>query len=193
MDQLKFNLLVELGNLCIKLGKFKDAKAYFEKALEENSENELPYVGLAKIELKNKNVDKAEQFLEKLDGSNKKFILSEIKFLKKDFEESYKLLIDALKEDPENLEGITLLGKLSFKLNKYDDFERFLKIFHSKNPSDTNIIYALAGCLYCEDKLDEAKKYLEKLLTIDKENIKAKELLEIINKKIEALKEVGNG
>ncbi len=195
MDELKFKIYCELGDNYLMLGKLKEAKINFEKALNENSNSEIPYIGLAKIELKNGNTKKAKELIEKAKNINPENntiyeVLAEIKFLQNEFDESYTLALKALEYDNENYNALLTLQKISYKLKKFDNLEKFLKIFHSKIPSDKNILYALAGCLYFQDKLEEAKNYLEKLLTIDKGNSKAKELFDIINKKIDALKEV---
>ncbi len=192
MDELKFKVYCELGDNYLKLGKVKDAKINFEKALNENSNDEIPYIGLAKIELINGNAKKAEELIEKaknINPENNKIyeVLAEIKFLQNELDESYNLALKALQNDNESYDALLTLQKISYKLNKFDELEKFLKIFYNKLPSDSNILYALAGCLYFQDKLEEAKNYLEKLLTINKENAKAKELYGIIEKKIEAM------
>lgn len=198
MDELKFKIYYELGENYLKLGKLKEAKTNFEKAMNENPDSELPYIGLAKVELQNRNSKKAEEFIDKAlkinpDNINAKVVLAEIKLLQEKFEESYKLSLDCLNKENYDIEALIVLQKAAFKLGKYDDLERFLELFHSKNPSDKNVLYALAGCLYFQDNLEKAKEYIDKLLVIDKENTKGKELKDIIEKKIMAIKEVGNG
>ena len=198
MDEIKFKIYYELGENYLKLGKLKEAKTNFEKALNENPDSELPYIGLAKVELKNRNIKKGEELIEKAlnispDNINAKVVLAEIKLLQEIFEESYKLALDCLNKENENIEALIVLQKASFKLGRYDDLEKFLELFHSRIPSDKNILYALAGCLYLQDNLEKAKEYTDKLLVIDKEHTRGKELKDIIEKKIMAIKEVENG
>ena len=195
MDETKFKILCELGNGYFKLGKLKEAKQNFEKALKENENSVIPYTGLAKIELKNRNLKKAEEFLEKAKKIEKQNIdliltLAELEYLKNNFENSYELALKVLENSEDNLEALSILQKSAYKLNKFDDLEKFLSIQHSKQPSDKSILFALCGCLYFQDKLEEAKEYLEKLLIIDKDNKEAKDLIEIIDKKIKIKNEV---
>ncbi len=192
MDELRFKVFKELGETYLKLAKFKEAKANFENALKENPDSEECYIGLAMIEIKNKNLKKAEELIKKAeeinpDNTKIKETLGILKFYQDKLDESYNILKKVLNNDYNNVQALIFFQKLAYKLEIYEDLENFLKIFHNNNPSDTNILYALCACLYFQDKLDEAKEFIEKLIVIDKENVKAIELKDIIEKKINAI------
>ena len=70
-----------------------------------------------------------------------------------------------------------IVKKIGFdKTEKYEDADRFLRIYLSKNTKDLNIRYTLAGILFKKNMLEDAQTELDLILQLDPENTKAIEL-----------------
>ena len=69
-----------------------------------------------------------------------------------------KWVRQALKFNPQNPAAIYSFVKASYVLEKYDDADKFLRIYLSNNTKDLNIRYTLAGVLFKKNQLEDAQR-----------------------------------
>ena len=93
-----------------------------------------------------------------------------------EYAESMKWVKQALILNPENPAALYSLVKASYLTEKYEEADRFLRIYLSKNTKDLNIRYTLAGILFKKNMLEDAQTELDLILQLDPENTKAIEL-----------------
>ncbi len=137
-----------IGAIRASRDEWKEAEALFIKALEEDGTADMPLCGLGMC---------AEA------GG--------------DMEDAWNYFIEASKRNPENIQSITGVIRVGYKLDRLDEVESVLKDYLELKPVDLYMLYSLAGCLYAQGRTDEAVKELRNILIFEPENGHANELL----------------
>ncbi|OHD23199.1 MAG: hypothetical protein A2086_13180 [Spirochaetes bacterium GWD1_27_9] len=132
ISEIKFTL--KAAETFLKLENFEDAKKYFLIAKKFDDLNLIANLNLGKIEMKNKNFDKALIFLN-----------------------------IAIRIAPENLDAIKTIGICYYNINRFKDcIDNLIKVFHS-NQDDVEINYYLGYSYFYIGRNDESLKYFIKL------------------------------
>jgi tetratricopeptide (TPR) repeat protein len=105
---------------------------------------------------------------------------------KRNNEKAWEWYQRATKSNPENLRAIYGLIELSYPLKRLTELEQALRAYLEMHPADLQFVYSLAGCLYAQNKVPEAKAEVEKIIVFEPQNSKALELHGMIQKKLEA-------
>lgn len=116
----------------------EEAKQLFLQAIELNPSNDIARAGLGHSLIRLGDKDKA-----------------------------WQCFLDALEINAENLRavlGVIELGYARQDLSKVEDVLRGYLDYH---PADLSILYSLAGCLFAQSRLAEAKSEVEKILALD--------------------------
>jgi len=104
---------------------------------------------------------------------------------KGDNQQAWDLYQQALGINPENSRAILGVLSLGYPLGKYAEIERALRDYLELHPADLNMLYSLAGCLFAQQRVDEARNELEKILIFDQDHSHAHELLDKIGMNFE--------
>ena len=89
----------------------------------------------------------------------------------------------ALDANPENLSALLGTIQLAYQLDYLPELEARLELYLEMHPADLDMVYAYAGCLYAQSRLDEAHSEVEKILLFKPDDERAAELRDIIDGK----------
>ncbi|NMC61800.1 MAG: tetratricopeptide repeat protein [SAR324 cluster bacterium] len=90
----------------------------------------------------------------------------------------------ALKKNPENTRALLGVIELGYALNHLEEVEKAVGDYLEMHPGDLDFIYALAGCYFAQNRVDEAKTEVDKITLFQPEHEKALELRDMIEAKI---------
>lgn len=90
--------------------------------------------------------------------------------------------LSALSYNPENMRALLGVVQLGYGLERIGDIEKVVRHYLEIHPADLSMIYSLAGCLYAQGRLNEARDECEKILIFDSGHQLATELISEIDK-----------
>ncbi|MEI2763981.1 tetratricopeptide repeat protein [Methanothrix soehngenii] len=79
--------------------------------------------------------------------------------------EGHEYFVKALEVDPEQTTALHQLLQASHVLGRFEALERALRRYLAKNTGDVEFQFCLAGCLYKQGNLSEAKTWCDRVLT----------------------------
>lgn len=178
---LDYEINKELGECYLFMGELDKAEEYYNKAVNSNGVHPDPYLGLATIAVQRGELDNALALYRKankMDSSDKS--LSGIGLIQMEVghkEEAFELFVQALTKNPENMVALFSIVRLGHELNKLEETVNHLSGYLTIDPGKNEVRYALAGCLACLDRKDDAMAQLSRIIESDPANEAAKELL----------------
>lgn len=89
----------------------------------------------------------------------------------------------AQKKNPENMRALLGLIELAYPLKRCSELEDALQRYLDMHPADLDFVYALAGCYYAQEKLEQAAAELDKITLFNPTHEKACELKGIIQQR----------
>jgi glycosyltransferase involved in cell wall biosynthesis/Tfp pilus assembly protein PilF len=95
-------------------------------------------------------------------------------------ERALDLYMLALKRNPENYRALYGVLQLGYPLKRYTQIEEVLINYLDLHPGSLDMLYSLAGVLFKQGRLVEAKREVEKILLLEPANARARELYEMI-------------
>lgn len=154
-----------------KIKKFEIALQYAEKTmlLHPSKYAILTEQGIAQIGLYQLN--EAEESLYKSLALNAKYEKSHIqlaicKKLKKEIDQSEKILSDWLKMNPDSVSALNNLANLYLEQNRNDDAEKLYKKAIEINPNNAKAVVNLGYFQLLKNNIDEAETYMKKGLQL---------------------------
>jgi tetratricopeptide (TPR) repeat protein len=161
-----------LGKLLSQQGKFPEAQAALEKAVELTPDNLLAINQLVELDLRQKNFtsarDRVQQLLAKQPRSaDAKFIEGKVLTAQRDFDGAEKSLLAALEFDPNLSSAYALLISNYIENNRLEPARVQLEAMLTKNPSH---VHARALLGIASEKLKDfqrAQQAYEKILETD--------------------------
>ncbi len=135
---------------------WSEASVLFEKALQADARCDIALAGLGMCAAQAQNFNKA-----------------------------WDLYSKALVINPENLRAVLGIIELGYPLKRLLEVENAVRGYLDLHPADCNFLYSLAGCLFAQNKLDEALDELNRLSLFEPDNKHAAELREMISQKNE--------
>ena len=177
----KSNLYRIVGDCFAKLGDVNAAKDAYVQSLDLDGYSAKAHVGLGTVGLLNQSFDIAVLHFQKAIGLSPDDEMANLGLGlsfegMEEYTESMKWVKQALKLNPQNPAAIYSLVKASYVLEKFDDADKFLRIYLSNNTKDLNIRYTLAGVLFKKNQLEDAQTELDLIIQLDPDNKKAIEL-----------------
>jgi tetratricopeptide (TPR) repeat protein/glycosyltransferase involved in cell wall biosynthesis len=109
----------------------------------------------------------------------------------KQVQAAHDFFVRALQLDRNNKVAILQLLGVAYDLNDFSTLESALRHFVAANNSETDMTYALAGCLYKQNKLEESQFYCREVLSQSPSHTGAAELLNLINQDLEKIENTG--
>jgi tetratricopeptide (TPR) repeat protein len=98
-------------------------------------------------------------------------------------EDAFNLFVQAAKKNPENHRAIFGVLQLGFPLQRFGQMEELLNAYLDLHPASIDMLYSLAGVLFKQGKMSQARLEVEKILLFEPENERALELQKIIQDK----------
>jgi tetratricopeptide (TPR) repeat protein len=95
-------------------------------------------------------------------------------------EVAFHLFQEATRRNPENSRAILGVLQLGYPLKKYNEIENTLRSYLDLHPASIDMLYSLAGVLYAQRRLGEARSEVAKILIFEPENSRATELKRLI-------------
>lgn len=160
-----------------KMGEYEIAKLNLEQFIETNKGSNLipdAYIHLAKSWIGLKNYDQALEIMKKCEtifslNWEVHLTLAQIYYFKEMFFHAYEEIKSAIKLES-NLVLFEWAGKISLKLGKYENAEKFLRNSLKQNNVNSEI-YSLLGLTYLKTQdIENAKKHFTKALEINPED-----------------------
>lgn len=143
------------GAIWVARGDWEKAKGHFEEAAAKDSRCDVAFAGLG--------------LWEQHKGSK---------------ESAWEWYSKAIAINPENSRALLGMIELGYSMKKYGELQQVIEQYLEMHPGDLDFIYALAGCLYIQDKLSDAKRELDKISLFEPAHVKANELRGIIETKL---------
>lgn len=142
------------GALCAQSEKWDSASQFFQRALEIDSECDIGYAGLGICAM--------------VDGQ---------------VERAFELFETAAKKNPENQRALLGVLQTGYPLKRFNEMEQMLSSYLKLHPASIDMLYSLAGVLYAQGKVKEAKLEVEKILIFEPQHEHALELQGMIEEK----------
>ena len=181
MSHLDYEINKELGECYLFMGELDKAEDYYKKAVSSNGVHPDPYIGLATISVQRGELETALKLYEKahsIEETDKSFSgIALIRMEQGRSEEAFALFTHALDLNPENMVALFSLVRLGHEFDRLGEVVGRLENYLAINSGKAEVRYALAGCLVCMDRKDEAKAQLQSILDAAPDNGPARELL----------------
>lgn len=178
---LDYEINKELGECYLFMGELDKAEEYYQKAAKSNGIHPDPYLGLATIAVQRGALEEAmAQYRKAHDISATDKSYAGIGLILMEAGESgsaFEHFVEALEMNPENMVALFSLVRLGHETERLGEIVPHLENYLSIDPGKHEVRYALAGCLVCMDRKDEAAAQLERILEVDPANEAAQELL----------------
>lgn len=170
-------------------GKPEDAKLLFEEVLQADPENVRAICGSGAITASESRFDEAKALFEKARQLSPEYdkAFSGLAFCAcqdGDFEKGWEWYKAALEKNPENISALLGLLQLGYQLGRVSAVEQALERYLEMHPADLNFLYSYAGCLFAQERFEEARSEVEKILLFDPSNANALELRDEIAKRV---------
>lgn len=168
--------LMNYGVELMAKGNYKDAKAYFEKALKITPNYPSLHTNLAIINSVTGNKEVAHSYFNKAIALNEKkntsyYFYGKFLFKEKQFPKAKKYILKSLELSPTHLPSKEFLMKIYHEMNAFDDLKKYTSGILEKNPNETTakkyLNYAIQKKSSLDlladnaNKLNSEKMYLE--------------------------------
>ncbi|MBX7144243.1 MAG: glycosyltransferase [Oligoflexia bacterium] len=140
------------GALAAHAGKWDEARRFFETALQLKPEYDVALAGMGLC---------CSWF--------------------KEHERAWDFYTRAIRINPENARALLGVIELGYPMQRLTDVEQGVRAYLDMHPLDFQFLYALAGCLYAQGKLDEASEELKKIALFEPTNSRVRELQQMID------------
>jgi glycosyltransferase involved in cell wall biosynthesis/Tfp pilus assembly protein PilF len=95
-------------------------------------------------------------------------------------ETAFDFFMQAAKRNPENHRAIFGVLQLGYPLRRFGEIENLLNAYLELHPASIDMLYSLAGVLFKQGKVSQARLEVEKILLFEPQNERALELQKII-------------
>ncbi len=182
-----YEVLRQLGDCCTSVGKFDEARRYYEKAATLAPDEPDPYVGLAVIALQENLLDDAEIAFRvacRLDKNCSKAYagLAMVAQQRSDYQKAFDFYLRCLELDSDNLTALLGLFQTSCQMGTFEKIIHYLQTYLNMHPGDSSVMFSLAALYMKDERLDDARKLLADLLTLDPNHSEAANLLEELDR-----------
>jgi putative PEP-CTERM system TPR-repeat lipoprotein len=174
--------LALIGSLYADSGDDQQARSHFSKAIKIHGGHPAATLGLAGIERKSENLNKAISLYERLVNSNTAgtlpmLELAEIAAQQKRINDMISWLEKARAAAPSETRASLILAKYYLKINQPQKAEIYTKEAITRSPEQTDIIALHAKVLIAQKRYNEALPMLKKLMAKFPESLAAQSLL----------------
>lgn len=188
-----YEVLQELGDCCTSVGDYVQGQQYYEKAAVLAPDEAGPYVGLGVVALQKNLLDDAEVAFKvacRLDANCAKAYagLGLVAQQRADYKQAFKMYLKSLELDTDNLIALLGLFQTSCQMGSFAMITHYLESYLNMHPGDTSIMFPLAALYMKDGRLEESKKILSDILTLDENHEDAANLLEEVEHSLAQIK-----
>ena len=101
------------------------------------------------------------------------------------------MYLKCLELDTDNLIALLGLFQTSCQMGSFAKVIHYLKLYLNMHPDDTSVMFPLAALYMKDGRLEQSKKILSKLLTLDPDNKNAADLLEEVEHGLTKARQAG--
>ncbi len=181
----QYEVLQALGDCYISNGNYTQAQQCYEKAAVLGPDEAGPYVGLGVVALQSADggLDDAEIAFRvacRLDANCAKAYagLAMVAQQRADYKQSFEMYLKCLELDTDNLIALLGLFQTSCQMGSFAKVIHYLELYLNMHPGDASVMFPLAALYMKDDRLEQSKKILLDMLTLDPDNKDAANLLE---------------
>jgi len=178
-----YETLQEMGDCLASVGDYKQAQECYEKAAVLAPDAPEPYVGLGVVALQNNQLDDAEIAFKiacRLDANCAKAYagLGMAAQQRTDYKQAFEMYLKCLELDTDNLIALLGLFQASCQMGSFEKVTHYLEVYLNMHPGDTSVMFPLAALYMKDGRLEESKKVLQDVLSLDQNHKDAADLLE---------------
>jgi tetratricopeptide (TPR) repeat protein len=191
----RYKELQELGNYYTSAGDYAQAQKYYEKATTLCPDEPGPYVGLGVIDFQKGLLEDAEIAFRVAcrpcpRNSRAYAGLAMVAQKKADYDKAFEMYLKCLELDTDNLTALLGLFQTSCQMGSFAKVIHYLDLYLSLHPNDCSVMFSLAALYVKEGRFEQSRKILLDILTLDRANEDAANLLEEVNRNL-AQKQAG--
>ena len=191
-----YEVLQELGDCYSSVGDYAQAQKHYEKAAVLAPDEPGPYVGLGVTALQQDQLDDAEIAFRvacRLDGNCAKAYagLGLAAQQRADYKQAFEMFLKCLELDTDNLIALLGLFQTSCQMGSFAKVTHYLKVYLNMHPGDTSVMFPLAALYLKDGRLEESRKVLLDLLSLDKDHKDAADLLEEVEHSLAQMSRAG--
>lgn len=191
LDQMNLARVLQAETLILE-GEIDSASEIYTEVLEKDPNFPRAICGRAALAAHNGRWAEAKSLFEKSLRINPRFDIAlagmgMCSAQEQDFDKAWNYYTQALSINPENMRALLGILEIGYPLGRLVEIENVIQAFLELHPVDTNMIYSLAGCMFAQERFEEAIEELEKILLFEPDNHNALELKEVIFDRIQGV------
>jgi tetratricopeptide (TPR) repeat protein len=178
-----YETLQEMADCFASIGNYQQAQKYYEKAAVLAPDAPDPYVGLGVVALQSDQLDDAEIAFKvacRLDFNCAKAYAGQGMAAQQrtDYKQAFDMYLKCLELDTNNLIALLGLFQVSCQMGSFEKVTHYLEVYLDMHPGDTSVMFPLAALYMKDGRLDESRKVLLDILTLERDHKEAANLLE---------------
>jgi tetratricopeptide (TPR) repeat protein len=178
-----YEVLQELGDCHASVGNYAEARVCYEKAASVGPDEAGPYVGLGVVALQNNLLEDAEISFRvacRLDDKCAKGYagLAMVAQERTDYKQAFDMYLKCLELDVDNLTALLGLFQVSCLTRSFGKVIYYLEQYLKMHPGDVSVMFCLAALHMKDGEVEQSRKLLEDILSLDPANKDAAGLLE---------------
>lgn len=167
-------------------GDLIKASAMYDAVLVSNPNSARALCGKGALAAEKQEWGVAREFFTRARGTNPDYDvaiagLGLCAMVENKVEEAFGLFQAAVDKNPENNRALLGVLQTGYPLKRYSEMERMLSAYLDLHPGSLDMLYSLAGVLYAQGKVKEARLEVEKILIFEPEHEHALELRGMID------------
>jgi len=191
-----YEVLQELGDCYASVGDYAQAQKYYERAAIIAPDEAGPYVGLGVVALHQNLLDDAETAFKvacRLDRNCSKAYagLGMTAQQRTDYKRAFEMFLKCLDLDTDNLIALLGLFQASCQMGSFEKVTYYLEVYLNMHPGDVSVMFPLAALYLKDGRLEESKRVLLDLLTLDSCHKDAINLLEEVEHSLNQSEKAG--
>lgn len=190
-----YEVLQELGDSYASVGNYEQAQKCYEKTASLSPDEAGPYVGLGVVSLQRNLLDDAHvafKVARRLDPDCSKAYagLAMVAQQQGDYKQAFDMYLKSLELDTDNLTALLGLFQASCQMGSFGKVIHYLNAYLDMHPGDTSVMFSLAALYMKDSRVEQSRKILLDILTLEPSNNDASNLLEEVEHTL-ARKKIG--
>ena len=192
----RYEVLQELGDCYASVGRYEQAQRCYEKAALLGPDEAGPYIGLGVVALQRGLLEDAEIAFRvacRLDAESSRAYagLAMVAQERADYRQAFDMYLKCLELDTDNLTALLGLFQTSCRMGSFGKVIHYLEVYLDMHPGDSSVMFSLAALYVKEGRLEEARRLLADLLTLEPANKDAADLLEEVERGLVEQRQAG--
>jgi tetratricopeptide (TPR) repeat protein len=104
-------------------------------------------------------------------------------------EDAFTMFQRAMEANPENQRALLGVLQTGYPLRRFTEMERMISAYLDLHPDSVDMLYSLAGVLFAQGKVNEARLEVEKILVVEPDHEHALELRGMIEQNPQMVKD----